>query len=176
MEPGARLAKGVYSWGHDTPLEGNKILMRPIKGVFMSDRLCDIAVASCSKSSNRSLIFNSENCYSQQYFVELIATRDAYHEERGWHYPIIIRFENLDVFIDKNIDGLSFRIGDAINDASTYSKGQISAPSLDADCFYLSRVKTTSTCAGERLVFCKCANGKRAELLLILEEHMIRIS
>lgn len=74
----------------------------------MSDRLCDIAVASCGRSSNRSLIFNSEKNYLQQYFIEPITIRNTYHEERGWYYPIIIRFENLDVFIDKDIDGLTY--------------------------------------------------------------------
>ena len=59
----------------------------------MDNKRCEITVALYGDTSDCSSIPDVIAPPSPQYFVEAYATRDAFDEASGWHYPVILRFE-----------------------------------------------------------------------------------
>lgn len=139
----------------------------------MDNKRCEITVALYGDTSDSSTVPDAITLAPPQYFVEAYALRDAHDERSEWHYPVILRFEECDILVERVALGVIARKypGDArkfIGDAYANEEDGRKSP-------YFSRVAIAGMCAGESPVLI-ATNNERGTLTLFLETHCIRIS
>lgn len=139
----------------------------------MDNKRCEITVALYGDTSDCFSVPDVVALASPQYYVGAYAMRDANDEESGWYYPVILRFDECDVLIEKDALGVGAKIypGDACN----FVRRAGGNDNMDSGSLYLSRVGITSNCVGERYASLDNFRGPNSCLSLYLEAHLIRI-
>lgn len=140
----------------------------------MDNKRCEITVALYGDTSDCSTVPDAITLASPQYFVEALALRDAHNEESGWRYPVILRFEECDVFIEYN--AASLQACTYPGDAYEFAKSRYTASGNLERTFYLSRVEAANVCAGEFFIGLENSSDREDGLSLYLENHIVVIS
>ena len=144
------------------------------KGAIMDNKRCEITVALYGDTSDCSSIPDVIAPPSPQYFVEAYATRDAFDEASGWHYPVILRFEECDILVERVASRM--RVRKCLGDARKLIGGVSANVKSCSESPYYSRVEIAGICAGETYISISNSQESGEHISLFLEEHAIIIS
>lgn len=103
----------------------------------------------------------------------MYATHNAQNEASGWHYPVILRFEEYDMLFKKGSTGLQMVV--CFGDARSLVSNDFKDGEEDSEFYYCSRLKSTSICSGEMLSGIISLKNQNICLTVFLEEHSISI-
>ena len=144
------------------------------KGAIVYNKRCEITVALYGDTSDCSSIPDAIAPPSPQYFVEAYATRDAFDEASGWHYPVILRFEECDILVERVASRM--RVRKCLGDARKLIGGVSANVKSCSESPYYSRVEIAGICAGETYISLSNSQESGEHISLFLEEHAIIIS
>lgn len=142
----------------------------------MNNKRCEITVALYGDTSDCSTVPDAKDLPLYQYFVAAYAMRDAYYEENGWHFPVILRFEETDILVEKATHETAVQIQVCETGAHSLKiDGHETSFCTDA-CPYISRVNSLDEFAGKRLHSLALSEVNGGSLVIILDESSIRIT
>ena len=144
------------------------------KGAIMDNKRCEITVALYGDTSDTASVPDVVALASPQYFVGAYALRDAHDEESGWHYPVVLRFEEADIVVDASHNEPVFLIKKCDTDACSMIKNILAAEKTSSSCPYLSHIELLDCCTGEQSITFQYSTDDNS-VLLATENHAIRI-